>query len=194
MRLVLGISRTVVATAFVSIVSSHAFAADGGELVGQQILRRGVDRDLRRPTGFVEAGRQPQAGRYDPHRPHRPRAADARPGNHHDRAEFRGRPSRGSQGRALDHHRAAGRFDPAGSGKAQRQAFRGRDALSRRGGQGHAVSRHGERRSHQRRRHPRPGRGRRFQIRPDRPGDAGPAGDQLCARQGRPLLERIGHP
>ena len=30
MRLVLGISRTVVATAFVSIVSSHAFAADGG--------------------------------------------------------------------------------------------------------------------------------------------------------------------
>jgi len=30
MRLVLGISRTVVATAFVAIVSSHAFAADGG--------------------------------------------------------------------------------------------------------------------------------------------------------------------
>ena len=57
-----------------------------------------------------------------------------------------------NEGRAVDHDPAAGRFDPAGGRKAQRQAFRGRDALSRRRGQGNAVSRLGERRLYQRRR------------------------------------------
>ena len=46
---------------------------------------------------------------------------------------------------------------------------------------------------HQRRRDPRPGRGRGFQDRPDRAGDAGPACDDLRARQGRSFAERIRH-
>ena len=45
---------------------------------------------------------------------------------------------------AVDHHHSAGRLDPARGRKAQRQAFRGRDAVSRRRGEGHPVPRHGE--------------------------------------------------
>ena len=45
--------------------------------------------------------------------------------------------------RAVDHHHPSVRLDPARGGKAQRQAFRGRDAVSRRRRQGHAVPRHG---------------------------------------------------
>ena len=43
------------------------------------------------------------------------------------------------EARAVDDHRAASRFDPARGRKAQRQAFRGRDALPRRRGEGHAF-------------------------------------------------------
>ena len=98
--------------------------------------------------------------------------------------------ARREEGRSVDDDRAAGRLDPARSRKAQRQAFRGRDPLPRRRGQGHAVSRHRECVEHQRRRDPRPGRGRRFPDRPDRAGNAGPARDDLRAWQWRSFAER----
>ena len=47
----------------------------------------------------------------------------------------------GAQGRAVDHHHSAGRLDPARGRKAQRQAFRGRDAVFRRRGERHPVPR-----------------------------------------------------
>ena len=97
-----------------------------------------------------------------------------------------GLPAR-EEGRSFDHHHAAGRLDPARGREEERQAFRGRDALSRRRGQGHTVPRHGERLRHHRRRHPRPGRGRRLQVRPDRAG-ACPASTRPRSRTARPAF------
>ena len=86
------------------------------------------------------------------------------------------------------------RLDPARGREAQRQAFRGRDAVSRRRGQGHAVQRHRERRQHQ----VDVLRGQvevsDFKIRPDRAGDAGAGRHRLRARQARPLPERLRAP
>ncbi len=55
-----------------------------------------------------------------------------------------GLPSEKKEG-PCDHHQAAGRLDPARGREEERQAFRGRDALPRRCGQGHPVPRHRER-------------------------------------------------
>ena len=144
-------------------------------------------------AGLAQAGRGAEAGRHHPHRAQRPRAAGARRGDHPDFAEFGDRPAGRKEGRACDDHRAAGRFDPARSREAQRQAFRGRDALPRRRGQGNAVPRHGECRQHQRRGAPGPGRSRGLQVRPDRAGHARPDRHRLRERQGRPFAQRLGH-
>ena len=50
-----------------------------------------------------------------------------------------------------------------------------------------------ERRQNQRRRHPRPGPGRRFQDGPDRASDGGPACDRFRQWQERPVAGRRGH-
>ncbi len=149
-------------------------------LGGAKVLRRGLDDDRRRATGIAEDGRCAEARRHHPHRPQRSRAAGPRRREHPDRTELGGRPARGKEGRSCDHHQAAGGLDPARGREEERQAFRGRDALPRRRGQGHAVPRHRERLRRHGRRRPRPGRGRRLQDRPDRAGDAGPARHRLC--------------
>ena len=162
-------------------------------LDGQQSLRRSLAHQQRRAAGFAEAGRVLEAGRHHSHRQERPRAAQARRRNHDDRAEFGGRRARREEGRAVDHDRAAGRLDPARCRKAQRQAFRGRNPLSRRRGEGHAVSRHRERRQHQRRRDPRPGRSCRLHA-PDRSRRSSRASTlPFRERQRRPFARRIRH-
>ena len=173
----------LLAAAFILASASGAFAADDGvwtvskssgevwlSSTGAQPASLTQEETLK-PGDTIRTGTQ------------RARASAARRGNDPDLAEFGGRPADREEGRAVDDDPAAGRLDPARGRKAQRQAFRGRDPLPRRRGQGHAVSRHRERREHQRRRDPRPGRGRRFQVGPDRAGHAGPARDHFCAGQ-----------
>ena len=176
MRTVPEISRRVRAPPLRWSIASSAFAADDGiwSVSESPPARSGsTTGDVQQAS--LKTERRLEARRHHPHRPQRPRPAGPRRGEHPDRTEFGGRPARGKEGRSFDHHHAAGRLDPARGREEERQAFRGRDALSCRRGQRHAVPRHGDRLRHQRRRHPRPGRGRRLQIRPDRPGDAGSA-------------------
>ena len=192
MRLVPGISRRF-SRRFCSDCFLHAFAADdGGWTVSKSSGEVWID-DLRRPAGIAE-DRNESLKPGDTIRTGRTGRVLLMRGEESMMIapnSVVGLPAENKEGLSTTIVSRLARS--CWKWKSERQAFRGRDALSRRSGQGHAVSRHGERRSHQRRRHPRPGRGRRFQIRPDRPGDAGPAGDQLRARQVRPLLEWIGH-
>ena len=164
----------LIATIFAVAVASGACAAEGGawsvsKSSGEVWMTNGnVQQASLKPSDNLKPGDTIRTGRNG-----RVLLYAGR-GKHFDRAEFGDRAACRTKGRAVDDNRSARRLDPARGREAQRQAFRGRNPLSRRRGQGHPVPRVRERHQHQRRCHARTGEVADFksgQIAPD----SGPA-------------------